>query len=286
MFPVCSESDIKAFQKGAKKLNLKGAKGQKTSVGALLGTLAKSAGVGCVFGAGISWVADMWKGNSNEEKTEAKAPCVDCANQKSEEEKELSKLKRTILAGGGMVIGTKIALSDAKQAVFEKISRDLRSGAVDFIKVQDKIRLLETDINKLEGNVKEIKFLNRLKARQPNDPIDRIEKKIGSLKQEKVFWNKVAEVHKQGGKTTIINDLIKREAYNRVMQGIPEKRVLEVVETSDKITIRDTKSKNARGQNITKWGSILSGIVGGVAGAIVCEDGTTYLLSEEKIEDI
>ncbi len=168
--PVCSKSDIKAFQKGAKKLNLKGAKGQKTSVGALLGTLAKSAGVGCVFGAGISWVADMWKGNSNEKKTEAQAPCVDCANQKNKTEKEIEDLKTTTAIAAGVLSGTGQAIRDVPKNVSSVGSS---VGSSDLKMLDD-----------LKGYKKEL-YETR--------------KHIDGLKYKRNFWTQVADIYSKLG---------------------------------------------------------------------------------------
>ncbi len=101
---VCSFQERKILQKTTKKFNIQGARVQKTSAGALLGSLAKSAGVGCVFGMGIAW---LFGNNSNEQKTEATALCVECSTDKAGEDTDLKK--ELALLGGNIVGGTVIA---------------------------------------------------------------------------------------------------------------------------------------------------------------------------------
>ncbi len=309
--PVCSKSDIKVFQKGAKKLNLKGAKGQKTSVGALLGTLAKSAGVGCVFGAGIAWVSDMWRGKSNDEKTEAGSSCVDCANQKSKEEKEVKDLKtttRSILAGGaaGGLIGitTPTHLAIAREVRRENIMGKIADTAMYPDKVKDKIKQLTSEINNGESKMNELnKKISELKRNRNLMSKDAYKKELKMFKEQrfetrintsklqsrKVFWTQLDGIHSlkpsrlrpQTLREIGLADRIMPEVTRR-LTAISREELLQDIKTNPEVKKRIEKIKSPTSQ----LGKLVSGIVGGVAGAIVCEDGTTYLLSKEKIEDI
>ncbi len=311
--PICSESDIKAFQKGAKKLNLKGAKGQKTSVGALLGTLAKSAGVGCVFGAGISWVADMWKGNSNDEKTEARSSCIDCANQSTEEEKEVKDLKATnrLIMGGGAVTGGLVGLKPpspvdiAREVHRENILNNIVETGVKSDRVQNKLKQLASQIsdgelkmNELSKQISELERNNSLIDKSPHEKQLKLYKeqrleirgKVADFNSRKDFWTKIYNIHKLNtaplGTRDLRRILIMSEVMNdQVIQqvdDIPREKLLQDIKTNPEVKERILRTKSPT----SHLGKLVSGIVGGVAGAIVCEDGTTYLLSKEKIEDI
>ncbi len=162
--PICSESEKKDFQKTTKKLNLKGAKAQKTIAamisGAIVGGLASCILVGPSVALG-NWainklglrveirkdefkiktgeenntkikgeeghkfnigskigglandivdkvddtVDDIVGNDSNDQKTEAQAPCIDCTNKKRTEEENLDTFRTVVAAILGGVVG-------------------------------------------------------------------------------------------------------------------------------------------------------------------------------------
>ncbi len=128
--PICSDNDMKDFQKKVKKLNLKGTKIRKTNVaGFVLGSLAKSVGFGCVFGAGSAWIidklADRFKKKKEDKKTEAGSSCIDCSNKKSTEVKEVEGL-REITVGSSIGHGIFRAVVGTRTNILNKTKEDIR----------------------------------------------------------------------------------------------------------------------------------------------------------------
>ncbi len=306
--PVCSKSDIKVFQKGAKKLNLKGGKAQKSSLAAaILGSTAKAAGLGCVFGAGISWVANMFSDN---EKTEAGSSCIDCANQKSKEEKEVKDLKSKVAGvsgglAGATVLGThknpmtnpllldvapfknEITLTDVKrQLQFEEIIKKLHKEGIDMDNAVNKVKEIDASVKEQMDLRKSRHFKDFITNK---DQLAGWEENFNNLKRRQKFWHRIVRLHEKNYNSSQIDAVLRGETFRR-LKNIPENKLASNI--PDKVVqariekIQDKADIKRRFKTPIGVHQLFTGIVGGVAGAIVCEDGTTYLLSKEKIEDI
>ncbi len=292
--PACSSQEQKAFQQTAKKMQIKnGVTAQKTS-GAILGALAKSAGIGCVFGAGIAWIADMFSGDSEDKKTQASANCVDCANKKSKEAKEVEEIRAaTIVAAGA---GGGIATGIVGHHSLRYIVPEMEVAAAKKILITDETNQKLKPMADPEYAKKKVAFFEsqilKLKERQAQKGLDRnvrhnIEIEIAEKNSAKSFWNKVIDLQQQSPKTSggsaLIN-LVEQRVTKKVSK-IPDK---EVVAKLDSMQQRRLNMKFNEGivglKSMVSAG--VSALAGGIAGAIVCEDGTTYLLTDNPKTDI
>ena len=260
--PICSDNDMKDFQKKVKKLNLKGAKIRKTNVaGFVLGSLAKSVGFGCVFGAGSAWIidklADRFKKKKEDKKTEAGSSCIDCSNKKSTEVKEVEGL-REITVGSSIGRGIFRAVVGTRTNILNKTKEDIR-------RYEEIVKANNPHLNKKKLSNKRLLELYEKMATEINK--EKIEN--NTLKKRLVeLYKKVAteEINKE----KIENNTLKKNSAEANNNKKPNNNKKKVILTKKRLAV-----------GLRREVSFMT-----MAGSIVCQNGIIYLLSEEKIEDI
>ena len=302
--PVCTAKETKAFQEQAKRayLQTQGGHIKKTSAGALLGSTLKGMGVGCVVVAGANLIVesmtalfrfakndDTLRTNNRESLTEAKGICVECA---------------FFGAVGGMS-GALQGRSSAKKAAYktaQKIEADLHKEAVLSEEARLKGIVKNMSAKDIKNTLKiENNHLNRLKQQLANIDTSRPEysrnRNIENYKAQRALsYKALAEADDLVQKRRIQQEKVKFwESMQKTEPGLSRQKIIHTaaVEQVGALEPWEIKKKIANLPDSTKEAIIkkhskalhkfpgVTGFLSGAAGAVICHEGTVYVLNKE-----
>ncbi len=280
---VCSSKERKAFQKTLKKSYLAGSQAKKTNLaGAVIGTVAKSAGIGCIFGSGFAWVMNLFSGDHND----------------------------GIVKAGTIILGATVGDAVGYKSFKSILPAVKVAEAKKILITSDTNRMLQAIENpeyaksKLAFVESEILDLRNRQAQRGLDPNSshNLAKEEARMNSAKSFWNRVIELQESAKKPGSVNAkpalayLVEQEVTKRVI-NLPDKTVIaklnDMPRQHIKVKVKFNKPWMKLKFNegtVGGFKSMLfaksSGMAGGIAGAIVCEDGTTYVLSDDPKTDM